>query len=111
MRLFLATLLLLVCAPLTRSGSFVSGSTSCPSSGNTKVSTTNYALYQLTVSSKLSNTGYVHVGSSAVTTSDGGELAPGWSYTASKPSAGVAPNTLYFACTVSADSISWVGTQ
>ena len=103
--------LLLLFSSVIHSGDFVSGSTTCPSSGAARVSITSYNLYQLTVSATLTNTGYIHLGSSTVTTSNGGVLTPGGSYNASKPSAGINPATLYFACTVSADSISWIGSR
>lgn len=106
------TLLMLIAAPIvTRSGEYVSGATTCPSSGAARVSTTSVSVAQLTVVAPTANTGEVHVGGSNVTTSTGGILLPGGSYTDNKNNAGTNPSILFFACTVSADTINWIGSR
>ena len=108
LRLTLAFLLLVV---VTRSGDFVSGSASCATSGVAQVSTTSYNLYQITVQAKTTNTGVIFVGGPTVTTASGGGLVAGASYNANKPSAGINPTALYFACTVNSDAVTWVGSR
>lgn len=107
--LVMITLLLVATASSILPGNFVNGSQTCPSSGNKRVSSTQYNLYQLTVTSLIANTGRIYFGGSTVSTSDGAEVLPGGSYNAVKPSAGTDPGTLYFACTSSADSLTWIG--
>ena len=104
-------LLLAFLALPIRSGSFVSGSATCPASGNAQVSTTSYFLYQLTVQANFANAGKVYVGGSNVSTSTGAVLAAGYSYTVQGQSGSVNPATLYFACGTSSDGITWVGAQ
>lgn len=111
MKCFTLVLFLLALASATFSGDFVSGSATCPSSGNARVSTTGYNLMQLSVTATLTNAGYIHLGGSSVDTSSGGVLTPGGSYNASKPSAAVNPATLYFACTVNTDTLTWIGSR
>ena len=103
---------LLILVSATFSGDFVSGSATCPSSGNAHVSPTPYNLYQFTMTAGLSNTGVIYIGGSNITTSNGGGvLTPGASYNASKPNAGVNPSSLYFACTVNTDTLTWIGSR
>lgn len=109
--LVVLALLAFLAAPLSRTADFVSGSQSCPVSGNVQISTTNYQLFQLTVSANISNTGRVYLGSNSVNTSSGGVLVAGASYTAVKPSSAINPQTLYMACTSSADGITWIGSR
>lgn len=111
MRLLLCILIMAVMPFAIHSGDFISGAASCPSSGNVRVSTTAYNLYQMTVSSKTANTGKIYFGSSSVDTSSGVEVNPGQSYNVVKPNSGIGPQTLYMACTVSADSVTWTGTR
>lgn len=106
------TLLALILVPVSlRTAEYVSGATACPSSGRARVSTTSVSVAQLTVVAPTVNTGEVHVGGSNVTTSDGGILLPGGSYTDNKNNAGTNPAALFFACTVSADTINWIGSR
>lgn len=107
MRTLALVVLLLATAATTFSGSFYSGSTSCPSSGSKQVSTTALALTQLTVSALVANTGKVYFGASTVTTSGGGEVIAGGNYNVD--GTGINPAALYFACTASGDSVAWVG--
>jgi hypothetical protein len=109
MKLLRITLLIILAAATLHTGTFVSGSTTCPASGNARVATNNTGLFQLTVSANTTNTGFIHVGGSDVTITSGAILAAGASYNANKPSAGLTASSLYFACTVSADTIGWVG--
>lgn len=104
-------ILLALFAVVIHSGDFVSGNRTCPASGNTRVSTTGYALNSLTVTANLANTGYVYLGGSTVDTSSGGVLVPGGSYTISKPANSVNPATLYMACSVTTDGITWIGSR
>lgn len=110
MKKLLVALMLLVMTPAMRAD-FVQGSQTCPASGNIQVSTSSYNLYQLTVSATITNTGRVYLGGNGVTTSSGAYMIAGGSYTAVKPSAGVNPVTLYIACTVAADTITWTGSR
>ena len=109
MRILIVALLVLTLSAMA--GDFVSGSTACPSSGAVQVSSNTYNLYELTVSANIANTGKIYLGGTTVNTSSGGVLVPGASYTATKPSAGVNPKTLYFACSVNTDGITWIGSR
>lgn len=96
-------------------GSFVSGSAACSSSGAVQVSTTYIALRQITVSALLANTGKIYIGGSNVSATSsppiGGELGAGYSYNATDGANTLSPTTLYIACTVSSDNVSWIGRQ
>lgn len=106
----LFTFLLLAIAALLQAD-YPTGVTTCPSSGNKQVSSTSYSLYQLTVLAPSGNAGTVYVGGSTVTTSTGFPLIAGASYNAAKPSPSVNPQQLYFACSNSGDSITWIGNR
>lgn len=98
----------------TMQADFVNGVSTCAASGNKQVSTTGYNLYQLTItagSASAPNTGYVAIGGASVTTSNAPLLGPGYTANWNKPSAAINPASLYFACTVSTDTIQWVGTR
>lgn len=103
------TLALLLCSTLC--ADFVNGTTTCPSSGNKQISATTYNLYQLTVFMPVANTGGIATGSSTVTTANAPLLTEGYSQNWNKPNGGINPATLYFACTVSGDSITWSGSR
>jgi hypothetical protein len=107
MRALILVATLLATAVVTFSGSFYSGSNTCPSSGSKQVSTTSYTLTQLTVSALAANTGKVYFGSSAVASGTGGEVIAGGNYNASGTN--INPAALYFACSASGDSIAWIG--
>jgi hypothetical protein len=96
-------------------GSFVSGSIACPSSGNKQVSTTSYFLRQLTVSALIGNTENIYIGglntSATAVPPIGGELVPGSNYNSTDPTNAVNPANLYFACVSSGDAISWIGRE
>lgn len=108
MRRVIITLFLLV---VVGRGDFVAGSQSCPSSGRVQVSTTAYNLYQLSVSAGTGNTGRVYFGGSAVTTSAGVYITANGSYNVSKTTPSVSPSSLYMACTVNTDSVTWTGVR
>ena len=110
-KVLLSMILLAVFAATTHSGTYVSGSASCPVSGNAQVSTTAYSVYSLTVTANIANTGYIHLGSPSVTTSTGGVLVAGGSFSDSRSSAALNPASLYFACTASADGLTWIGSR
>jgi hypothetical protein len=90
---------------------FISGSQTCPSSGNKQLTTTSQNLYQLVVTANILNSAEVHVGGNNTTTSNGGVLTPGASFSATKTNPGVNPTTLYIACVNSGDSVTWVGSR
>ena len=106
---YVALLLLLLLVPVAF-GDFSSGSTTCPSSGAKQVGG-NVNAYSVTVTAALTNANFVYIGTSGVTTSNGTPLTPGSSYSASKPSPGVNPASLYFACTTSTDSVLWIASR
>lgn len=110
-RVFLIPLALLVWAIPIHSGDFVAGSTTCPSSGAAQVSIANYNFFQLTVMANSGNTGKINLGDSTVTTSKGVVLSASGVYTVNKPSNGINPSTLYFACTVNTDGLTWTGAR
>ncbi len=103
--------LVLLLVPVSKSGDFVSGSNTCPTSGNKQVSATKYDLFNLVVSAGLTNGGRIYLGSSSVDTSSGGVLTPGAAFFASKNSNGINPASLYFACSTNTDTISWIGAR
>ena len=105
----IAVLLIALCSTL--GADFVNGTTTWPASGNKQVSTTSYNLYQLTVFMPAANTGGIATGGASVTTSNAPLLTAGYSQNWNKPSAGINPASLYFACTVSGDSINWSGSR
>ena len=107
--LLIAALTLMMCSTL--GADFLNGTTTCPTSGAKQVSATSYNLYQLTVVTGLSNGGSIAIGGSTVTTSNAPLMSAGSSFNWTKPSAGVNPATLYFACTLNTDSIQWVGSR
>ena len=112
MKLKLMFLMLVLALGTGRSSRFISGSASCPTSGNAQVSTTGYNLFSLTVSAGSINTGSIYLGGTGVTTSSGIYLASSASsYSVTLPFAGLNPSALYFACTVSGDSVTWTGVQ
>lgn len=108
--LMISVVMLAVALPICP-GSYLSGSANCPSSGNAQVSTTSYFLKQLTVSATATNTGVVSVGGPNVTTSTGTPLLPASSYDSTDTTSSINPATLYFACTVPGDTVSWSGRQ
>ena len=109
MRTLALVVLLLATAATTFSGAFYSGSNSCPTSGNKQVSATSVSMAQLTVSALTANTGKIYFGGPSVTASGGGEVIAGGNYNCGSSSTGCNPATLYFACTVSGDTIAWLG--
>lgn len=112
MRNVIITLLMLLIMPtVTRSGDFVSGSNTCPTSGNKQVSATKYDLFSLVVTSTITNAGQIHVGGTNVDNSTGGVLTTGASFFVSKNNNQINPATLYFSCTTSTDTISWIGAR
>lgn len=112
MRTLLLILILVIASPLSHSGDFVNGSTTCPSSGSKQVSTTGYQFYQLSILANPGNTGNIYLGgSSSVTTSTGVVLQPGWTYNAQKPSAGINPANLWIACATNTDGLTWIGSR
>jgi hypothetical protein len=111
MKYLCVTVTLLILSAVSLRADFVSGSQTCPSSGVIQVSTTSYSLYQLSVTANINNTGYIHLGSNTVTTSTGAVLVAGGSFGATKPNPAVNPATLYMACTVNTDTVSWVGNR
>ena len=109
------TLLFLVAAGIAAPGGYVSGGTACPSSGAIQVTTSQFFLRQLTVSALTANTGKIYVGGSNTSATAvppiGGELVAGSNYNSTDNTSSINPQTVYFACTVSSDAISWVGHQ
>ena len=111
MRLALLVMLLLVLSAATYSGDFVQGTQTCPASGRIQVSSTSYNLFQLSITANLDNSGKIYIGGVTVTTANAPGLPAGWSYNAGKPSSGVNPAALYFACDSSSDGLKWIGSR
>jgi hypothetical protein len=108
---YLITVFTLLLLSSTLFGDFVNGTVTCAASGNKQMSTTSYSLYQLTVTAAPTNTGNVAIGGVSVTTSNAPLLAAGYSANWTKPNAAINPASLYIACTVSSDTIQWVGSR
>ena len=111
MRTALCILALFLMALPTYSGDYVSGSATCPSSGAAHVSPTSYQLYQVTVQALSTNGGIIYLGGSTVTSATGVSLTPGASYNSQKTNTGVNPSTMYFACSVNTDGLTWIGSR
>lgn len=85
------------------------GSNTCPTSGNKAVSSTRLVAGLVTVQAPSANTGNIYLGGSSLTTSRGIFITPGGSYTY-PPQSNTQPydlSAIRFACTVSADSITY----
>jgi len=113
MKLITLAVLLMLTSLVSHSGDFVFGTQTCPTSGNKQVaaSAANNNFFQLTVLAYLNNTGTVTLGGNTVVSSANTGMIPGASFNFSKPSNGVNPATIYMACTVSADSVWWIGSR
>lgn len=109
--LLLLPLLAFACLPLG-SAAFVSGNTACPSSGAKQVSSVAIFASSVTVQAPVANTGTIYVGGPTITTSSGvGLLATQSQSWGPAPSGTMNLQTLYFACSVSGDSMSWNAVQ
>jgi hypothetical protein len=111
--LLLVLLLVFSAAParqsLAHAGNIGQGSATCPSSGAKQLSSTAAAYMWISFQAPLANTGRVYFGGSAVTTSTGNFILAGGNY-AFLPVANTFPyqaTNIYFACTVSGDSITY----
>jgi hypothetical protein len=104
---------LVLCLSILSGGQLIPGANTCPTSGAKAVSATSARSVTWTVQAPLANTGKIYIGGPTVTTSTGIALNPGDGYT--NPSQGNAASydlsQVYFACTVSGDSITYVYQQ
>lgn len=112
-RIFVLLSGLLILAPSAKTGTVGSGSQTCPTSGNKRVSSSNIFATYVSIQAPIGNTGTVFVGGSTVTTSQGnGILALGTVGFAPHANAAVFNlNQIYFACSVSADSVYYLYIQ
>lgn len=108
--------LLIVCVAMSsslRSGGFISGSNSCPASGNKQVTSSKASAAWYVIQAPTANTGRVYIGDSGVTTSEGVFLSSGDSLSA-PPRGNTASYNLadvYIACTETTDTITYVYAQ
>ncbi len=109
----LLILLLLLCTPLLHSGGGGSGKASCPSSGQAALSTLSIPAAIVTIQAPVPNTGTIYTAINTVTTSTGIALTIGSSYTwgARDTTDAYNLNQIVFACTVSADSVTYAYAQ
>jgi hypothetical protein len=89
----------------------ITGSKTCPSSGNTPILATGVNTAQFTILSLVANTGAaVYIGGANVTTSNGLQLLPGQSYTPSTQGNAQVYNLgqVYLACANTTDTVRYV---
>jgi len=90
-----------------------SGSATCPSSGSKQVSTTSLKVIKLDIMAPLANTGTVYIGGSTISSTTGIPVtnASGYSFPPVSNSASYDLSNIYFACSQSADSITFLYLQ
>jgi len=113
MTLRLILIALLLSMTPAKSGSFMSGSNTCPTSGNKAVASSTTKAVWYVIQTPTSNGGKIYVGGSNVTTSTGTALSAGDSLSA-PPQGNSAAYDLaktYIACTVNTDSVTYIYAQ
>lgn len=105
--------LFIIAVFLANPAAIKSGSNTCPSSGNKTVSSTNIRAIQVIVMGTSGNTGKVYVGGPTVTTSEGIYLNAGdtINFATQGNASAYDLSNIYFACTVSGDSIGFTYVQ
>lgn len=90
-------------------GSAKDGLNTCPSSGNKQIATTRTVVGTLTVQAPSANTGLIYFGGETVSTTRGVAINPGGAFTY-PPMGNTQPydlSNIRFACTVTADTITY----